>query len=622
MVFANKRETLMMESLIARSMRMACLLGALALGPVAAMAQAMPDWTVVNGGATASMVAVDRSNNAFVAGTTSAPAIQLSKIGPSGAVLWQRGFTAGPGLSRSTWVSVDGAGNALVTGATVDFAGTPQGAAIMKFDPAGNLQWQDVIKSTYAFAARAEADAAGNVYVLWRAVQINASGQATTDMKITKYSPAGLAQWTQSSGASYATADGMLVMPGGNVVVAGTSPAIGASRVAAFDSLGNPLWSTSIPSSTEPGLAAAPAGGFYAVGGDSQGFLAFRFDASFQELWRRSIPARGVAQRVAVDTAGQAVLSGPVDTNTGMLQVVLYDWLTVKLDPAGTVLWSRTYGHPTSMAGDVPRSLAVGSGNAVYVTGQGNAVDAQGFLSSSTVTIKYAADGTQLWVANTSASTQGVGVKLGSDGGVFVAGQSPQTLYRYSQTGAPNLAPTAVASASPSAGPAPLTVAFSAAGSTDPDGLIAAYAWDFGDGQTSTAANPSHVYSVAGSYTARLTVTDTVGAAAAAAPIAITANLAVVPPTPTSLTLAAASVTGGSSTTASVTVSGSAGVTLALVSSNPKVASVPAIVTIPAGATSATFAVRTAKVSRDTDVVLQATANGTSAKAALTVRRR
>src|SRR5262249_42599146 len=49
---------------------------------------------------------------------------------------------------------------------------------------------------------------------------------------------------------------------------------------------------------------------------------------------------------------------------------------------------------------------------------------------------------------------------------------------------------------------------------SDPDGYIAAYNWVFGDGQTSTQANPSNLYNSAGSFTARLTVTDNVGATA------------------------------------------------------------------------------------------------------------
>ncbi len=53
-----------------------------------------------------------------------------------------------------------------------------------------------------------------------------------------------------------------------------------------------------------------------------------------------------------------------------------------------------------------------------------------------------------------------------------------------------------------------LDVAFNGTASTDGDGTIAAYAWDFGDGQTSTAASPNHSYASPGSYQVRLTVTD------------------------------------------------------------------------------------------------------------------
>jgi PKD repeat protein len=75
-----------------------------------------------------------------------------------------------------------------------------------------------------------------------------------------------------------------------------------------------------------------------------------------------------------------------------------------------------------------------------------------------------------------------------------------------------NQPPSAAASGSPASGVAPLTTVLSSAGSTDTDGSIASYFWDFGDGtQTSSAANPSHVYQNAGTYTASLTVTDNGG---------------------------------------------------------------------------------------------------------------
>jgi glucose/arabinose dehydrogenase/PKD repeat protein len=71
-----------------------------------------------------------------------------------------------------------------------------------------------------------------------------------------------------------------------------------------------------------------------------------------------------------------------------------------------------------------------------------------------------------------------------------------------------NLPPTAIASADPTEGPVPLVVSFSSAGSADPENQPITYLWTFGDGQTSTAANPVHPYTSAGKFTARLTTFD------------------------------------------------------------------------------------------------------------------
>lgn len=74
-------------------------------------------------------------------------------------------------------------------------------------------------------------------------------------------------------------------------------------------------------------------------------------------------------------------------------------------------------------------------------------------------------------------------------------------------TAPPNTPPTAEANG-PYSGTQGTAIAFSSAGSSDSDGTISSYLWDFGDGSTSTAANPSHTYATAGTYTATLTVTD------------------------------------------------------------------------------------------------------------------
>ena len=55
-------------------------------------------------------------------------------------------------------------------------------------------------------------------------------------------------------------------------------------------------------------------------------------------------------------------------------------------------------------------------------------------------------------------------------------------------------------------------VRFDATRSSDPDGVVTAWSWDFGDGQSDTGATPAHAYTAGGVYTVTLTVTDALGA--------------------------------------------------------------------------------------------------------------
>jgi PKD repeat protein len=72
-----------------------------------------------------------------------------------------------------------------------------------------------------------------------------------------------------------------------------------------------------------------------------------------------------------------------------------------------------------------------------------------------------------------------------------------------------NQSPLAVASATtPTSGTAPLRVSFSSAGSYDPEGAALSYIWNFGNGGTSTLANPTNVYNTSGQFNAYLTVSD------------------------------------------------------------------------------------------------------------------
>lgn len=67
--------------------------------------------------------------------------------------------------------------------------------------------------------------------------------------------------------------------------------------------------------------------------------------------------------------------------------------------------------------------------------------------------------------------------------------------------------PFACLSATPTTGSEPLQVSFNASCSSDPDGSIVSYSWDFDDGSFGSGSSTSHFFG-AGTYFVRLTVTD------------------------------------------------------------------------------------------------------------------
>ncbi|MHA4773569.1 PQQ-dependent sugar dehydrogenase [Streptomyces sp. MSC1_001] len=121
------------------------------------------------------------------------------------------------------------------------------------------------------------------------------------------------------------------------------------------------------------------------------------------------------------------------------------------------------------------------------------------------------------------SGTQVMDMAFGPDGALYVldygtgyfSGDANSALYRIEHVTGGH-APVAQATADVTSGKAPLAVSFSSAGSSDADGDALTYAWTFGDGGTSSAANPSHTYAADGQYTATLKVTDTTGKSATA----------------------------------------------------------------------------------------------------------
>ncbi|MBM3706876.1 MAG: PKD domain-containing protein [Actinobacteria bacterium] len=94
------------------------------------------------------------------------------------------------------------------------------------------------------------------------------------------------------------------------------------------------------------------------------------------------------------------------------------------------------------------------------------------------------------------------------------------------ETTAPNKPPTANAGG-PYSGKAGENITFDGSASSDEDGSIAEYIWDFGDGTSLTNGKmPTHAYSSAGNYIVKLTVKDDKGAISAESTASVTVNAA------------------------------------------------------------------------------------------------
>jgi glucose/arabinose dehydrogenase/PKD repeat protein len=126
--------------------------------------------------------------------------------------------------------------------------------------------------------------------------------------------------------------------------------------------------------------------------------------------------------------------------------------------------------------------------------------------------------------------TQVMDMAFGPDGALYVldygTGANNQALYRVEYIGGGNRSPVAVASANKTSGPSPLTVVFSSAGSSDPEGGALTYLWTFGDGTTSTTANPTKTYTSNGRFTPTLKVTDPAGLTGTASLVVTVGNTA------------------------------------------------------------------------------------------------
>ncbi|CAN7375554.1 PKD domain-containing protein [Arthrobacter sp. LjRoot78] len=251
--------------------------------------------------------------------------------------------------------------------------------------------------------------------------------------------------------------------------------------------------------------------------------------------WQGGISAAGPYQSqlqffaLDVETGGVPVTRAMVDGVKSMgVRPVIY---------SGSGMWPQIMNNSTAFA-DVPLwdtnagSLDYSSWAADYAVP--TPVPYGGWNTSTNMRI-----GVQ---QKFNQTLNGVVVDLNSFDATFLGTQSPA-----------NHLPSAAFTSSASG----LTASFDGSGSADPDGSIASYSWDFGDGSPAgTGVRPTHIYSSGGTYQVKLTVTDNLGATGSVTnPVTVTGPAATVPAAPTGVT----AVAGNASATVTWSAPGNGG---------------------------------------------------------------
>lgn len=401
------------------------------------------NWRAADFNFNSTMLDTDSAGNVYVLGDTPATNILvIKKFNVAGNLLWQQIYDP-PDSLRGAWITVDAKSNVIILASIVRaLDGEPHGWLTLKYDTNGNLLWANSLPGPFRGAIRVEVDAQDNIYVAGYMWLTNASANTTHDSVLIKYSASGATMWTavfDNNGAIDKPYSMNISPDGSRVGVAGVSGNLFMALM--YDANGNLLWSnTNLKAYASNDVAfGAENVSYFATGTYSpldpnpyQMAIA-KFNAAGTPLWTRSYSVGQRAYRLRVDSQGNVVA-------TGITTAGYFDWMTIKADANGNLMWSQRFNGSESNF-ETPNMLVLDASDAVYVTGSGGPNPSTGMISYlKGVIAKYRSDGTPQW-AVWDPYANGKGIALGASNTLASLGFGYLVTARYSQTGLPDLPP-------------------------------------------------------------------------------------------------------------------------------------------------------------------------------------
>jgi hypothetical protein len=299
----------------------------------------------------------------------------------------------GDSTDTPTDIDVDNNGNVYVTGYSW---GHPDSFsdfdwATVKYDSMGSELWVARYNGSGNYDDEAYAlvvDLTENVYVTGRSAALSLVKKSTT----IKYDSSGNEVWVVRNDSMWGGND-IVINSTGNVYVTGSS--IRADILTSiYNSDGSEIGQLNYDSGINEGsshILLDPSGNVIVAGGRSGGitnadYLTVKFDTTGNVLWAREWngPANDddIRTGLAVDPLGNVAVTG---RTTIFGNDFKDDYATVKYDSSGNELWSAIYNGPADADDETYGVVMDASGN-VYVTGYSDAGPPTGY---DYTTIKY-----------------------------------------------------------------------------------------------------------------------------------------------------------------------------------------------------------------------------------------
>ncbi len=281
------------------------------------------------------MLDTDVNGNAYILGDNLATNIlNIRKYNAAGTLLWQTTYDDPVYNLSGVWIAVDPAKSAVVLANIVRSTdGQPSGWLTLKYDTNGNLLWANPLPRAFSSAARVVVDSFGNIYVAGTGV-------------LTKYSPSGATLWQDDTGAVGQPYSMAISIDGNRIAIAGKSGLTGLDfRAVMYDANGNRLWTnTSTTLYPANDVAFRPnfdyetyfaTGTYSPLDPNPYQMAIVKFDAAGNQTWVKSYSVG--------DSTYRLVATGDGIVATGVDSAGYLDWMTIKTDFDGNLLWSQRF---------------------------------------------------------------------------------------------------------------------------------------------------------------------------------------------------------------------------------------------------------------------------------------